>query len=199
MKFALFFFISAVIFGCTQNKLPIIGETQFQRELNSKFKDASESPLTERGLKEFKGLEFFTFDSTYVIIAHLKRTPDSGWFNMKTTTNRVSKERIFGVLSFNFEGQKHELNVYQGAETMHTEGYENYLFLPFLDDTNGETTYGGGRYIDLKIPDGETMTIDFNKAYNPYCVYNKKYSCPIVPRANYLETRIKAGVKAYKN
>ena len=74
----------------------------------------------------------------------------------------------------------------------------NYLFLPFLDGTNGEGSYAGGRYIDLRIPEGDRMEIDFNSAYNPYCDYNEKYSCPIVPRANYLPIQIVAGVKAYK-
>ena len=81
---------------------------------------------------------------------------------------------------------------------MKEEGYEDYLFLPFLDDTNGEESYGGGRYIDCRIPEGDTIEIDFNKAYNPYCAYNENYSCPIVPRENYLAIEVKAGVKVFK-
>ena len=77
------------------------------------------------------------------------------------------------------------------------EGYEDYLFLPFLDNTNGEESYGGGRYVEARIPEGDTIIIDFNKAYNPYCAYNEKYSCPIVPRQNYLPIEVKAGVKAF--
>ena len=80
---------------------------------------------------------------------------------------------------------------------MNDEGFEDYLFLPFLDDTNGEESYGGGRYIDLKIPEGDQMTIDFNTAYNPYCAYDAKYSCPIVPRENYMDVEVRAGVKAF--
>ena len=89
------------------------------------------------------------------------------------------------------------LNVYQSEESLTTEGYQDYLFLPFLDDTNGESTYGGGRYIDLRIPEGNLIIIDFNKAYNPLCAYNEKYSCPIVPRLNYLSTEVKAGLMNY--
>ena len=73
------------------------------------------------------------------------------------------------------------------------------MFLPFSDETNGIESYGGGRYIDLRIPEGNTLIIDFNSAYNPYCAYNDKYSCPIVPRENYLRTRIEAGVKKFKD
>ena len=80
---------------------------------------------------------------------------------------------------------------------MKREGLEDYLFLPFIDDTNGEESYGGGRYIDLRIPEGDTIVIDFNKSYNPYCAYNDKYSCPIVPRINYLALEVRAGVMAF--
>ena len=63
--------------------------------------------------------------------------------------------------------------------------------------TNGEETYGDGRYIDLVIPEGDSITINFNKAYIPYCAYNAKYSCPIVPKENNLNYAIKAGVKNF--
>lgn len=175
-----------------------MGETVFQRELNAEYKDASKSPLKNKDRKNFKGLDFFKFNAAYVVKARLERTPDSKWFNMRTTTSRVTKERVYGILRFELNGKQHRLNVYQGEETMQQEGMEDYLFLPFLDETNGFETYGGGRYLDLRIPAGDTIEIDFNTAYNPFCAYNEKYSCPIVPRENYLQTRIEAGVKAFK-
>lgn len=186
------------LWNCSNSKTPLKGDTEFQRQMNADFKDASKSPLESKDLKAFNGLDFFPFDNVYVVNAKLERTPNSEWFNMRTTTDRVSKERIFGVLSFQLKDKSYKLNVYQGEENLNTEGLEDYLFLPFLDDTNGETTYGGGRYIDLKIPEGDSIEIDFNRAYNPYCVYNKKYSCPIVPRQNYVDTEIKAGVRMFE-
>jgi uncharacterized protein (DUF1684 family) len=77
------------------------------------------------------------------------------------------------------------------------EAYVDYLFLPFSDATNGNETYSGGRYIDLRIPTSDSVLIDFNKAYNPYCAYNPKYSCPIVPKQNRLPIPVRAGVKAF--
>lgn len=183
--------------SCSQDKRPILGETDYQKEQNAKFKDATTSPLTNKDRKNFRSLDFFKFDSTYVVKAILKRTPEADWFNMKTTTERLSKERVFGILTFEINGETYTLNVYQGEENMRTIGFKDYLFLPFLDDTNGEESYGGGRYIDLRIPEQDTIIIDFNKAYNPLCVYNEKFSCPIVPRINYLPIKIKAGVKMY--
>ena len=71
------------------------------------------------------------------------------------------------------------------------------MFLPFSDLTNGKESYIGGRYIDIEIQDAAVWEIDFNKAYNPYCAYNHKYSCPIVPLENDLEVAIYAGVKKF--
>jgi hypothetical protein len=192
----LFLFVFCLL-SCDQNKRPIQGETQFQRELNAEYKDASTSPLKAKDRKTFEGLDFFKVDSSYIVTATLKRTPNSEWFNMKTTTDRVSKERVYGVLHFKLKGNEYQLNVYQGQELMHEADYEDYLFLPFLDETNGIESYGGGRYIDARIPKGDTIIIDFNNSYNPYCAYNDEFSCPIVPRENYLKARIEAGVKAF--
>ena len=194
----IFFTLLVCLTSCSQNKRPIQGETEFQRELNASYKDVTTSPLKEEDRKTFEGLDFFKVDSVYVVKAHLKRTPNTKWFGMKTTTNRVSKERVYGILSFWLKGKKYQLNVYQGKDLIQEEGYKDYLFLPFLDETNGLESYGGGRYIDARIPEGDTVTIDFNQAYNPYCAYSNRYSCPIVPRENYLKTRIEAGVKAFK-
>ncbi|WP_336066170.1 DUF1684 domain-containing protein [Mesoflavibacter sp. CH_XMU1404-2] len=198
MKTYFFLFCFAItMLSCAQDKQPILGETEWQKEMNAEYKDASTSPLKEKDRSDFKSLDFFKFDSTYVVTATLKRTPNTEWFKMKTTTSRESEERIFGILTFQLKGKSFSLNVYQGKELMKDEDYKDYLFLPFIDNTNGDTTYGGGRYIDLRIPEGDTIEIDFNKAYNPYCAYNERYSCPIVPRENYLDTNIEAGVKKF--
>jgi uncharacterized protein (DUF1684 family) len=197
MKHIAFLILFITTLSCAQDKVPVAGDTEFQREINSEYKDATKSPLKDKDRKDFKGLDFFKFDSTFVVKAKLKRTPDSKWFKMQTTTSRVSDERIYGILTFELQGQTYQLNVYQGKDLMKEAGFEDYLFLPFLDNTNGAESYGGGRYIDMRIPENETVEIDFNKAYKPYCAYNERYSCPIVPRENYLDLEINAGVKKF--
>ena len=187
-----------LVASCGQEKQPIMGKTAFQKSLNAEYKDATTSPLTEEDLKDFQGLDFFDVDSTFVVTAKFIRTPDEKPFKMKTTTDRLPVYTKYGELIFNLKGQKDTLSVYQNQELMTEENYKDYLFLPFLDETNGLESYGGGRYIDLRIPNGDSLVIDFNTAYNPYCAYNHKYSCPIVPRENYLKTRIEAGVKDFK-
>lgn len=199
MKLLLVAFISVSCFmRCTQKKRPILGKTEYQREQNAKFKDASTSPLKDKDRKNFEGLDFFVIDSVYVVEAQFTRTPDEQPFKMKTTTDRLPIYIKYGELSFNLKGENFKLNIYQNHGLIEEEGYEDYLFLPFLDETNGIESYGGGRYLDARIPEGNSMIIDFNKAYNPYCAYNDKFSCPIVPRENYLKTRIEAGVKTFK-
>ena len=193
--FYLLILISAL--SCAQEKQPLLGDTDWQREQNADFKDASKSPLKAKDRKTFRTLDFYKFDANFVVTATLERTPDSEWFKMKTTTDRVSKERVYGVLSFQLNGNTYRLDVYQGQDLMQKKGFEDYLFLPFIDNTNGDTTYGGGRYMDLRIPEGDTLTLDFNQAYNPFCAYNEKFSCPIVPRNNYVDESIEAGVKAF--
>lgn len=196
-KFQFLWLIVVVLLSCEPKKQPILGDTEWQRQKNADFKDASKSPLTNKDRKSFRSLDFFPFDSTYVITAKLNLTPDTPYFKMKTTTDRLTEERVYGILIFELNSQTHQLNVYQGKDHLEDPEYVDYLFLPFLDDTNGETSYGGGRYIDLRIPNSDSITVDFNKAYNPLCVYNPKYSCPIVPRVNYLDIEINAGMKNY--
>lgn len=190
-------FCIIIFTSCAQNKRPIKGETEFQREQNAKFKDVTTSPLKDKDREHFVGLDFFKFDSAYMVNANFKRTPNERSFKMKTTTERRPEYAKYGELSFSLKGKHFVLNIYQNQDLIQEEGFEDYLFLPFLDETNGVESYGGGRYIDARIPEGTTMVIDFNKAYNPYCAYNDKYSCPIVPRQNYLKTRVEAGVKAF--
>ena len=171
--------------------------TPFQKEMNEFFKDASISPLKEKDLKIFEGLDFFDFDSSYVVNAALTRTPEEKSFKMKTTTDRLPEYVKYGIVTFDLFGKSYNLNIYRNLDIIDREGYEDYLFLPFLDNTNGDESYGGGRYIDLDVTEEDNLVIDFNSAYNPYCTYNEKYSCPIVPRENYLPLEINAGVKAF--
>ena len=169
----------------------------YQEEKNEEFRDPESSPLPDRYRKNFKGLDFFPADTTYIISAHFERTPDAQPFQMPSTTDERTWEIVYGIVHFELNGVKHQLEVYQGLELRNREGFKDYLFLPFLDLTNGEETYGGGRYLDLRIPNSDSLVIDFNKAYNPYCVYNKKYSCPLVPRQNFMNTKVMAGVRDF--
>ena len=185
-------------FSCREDKrYQDVNLTEYQRQVNNYFKDASVSPLKPKDLKNFQGLDFFEFDSIYVLKAKIEETKESLPFKMKTTTDIPADVRKYADLFFQITDKEFELSVYENLEYEGVEGYENYLLLPFLDETNENETYGGGRYLDLFLNGTDSIIIDFNKAYNPKCVYDENFSCPIVPRKNFLNTRIEAGVKNF--
>jgi len=197
MRYIILFFVIITNLSCAQDKLPLLGDTDYQRQMNADFKDAAKSPLTDRDRKVFRSLDFFKFDSTHVVNADFKRTPNETPFKMKTTTDREVDYIKYGEATFTIKDKLLKLNVYQDLEMAEEVGQEEALFLPFMDNTNGVESYKGGRYIEVKLPKDDKLLIDFNKAYNPYCAYNIKYSCPIVPSENILYVRIEAGVKKY--
>jgi len=169
----------------------------FQDELNTQFADPKESPLEENDRAVFKELEFFPVNLDFCFVAKLTRTPQAIPFMMQRTKDQVKYVK-YGDATFSCQGKNYTVELYQNLDLIaRNPDYKDHLFLPFTDLTNGLSTYGGGRYIDLKIPQGKEIIIDFNQAYNPYCAYNKKYSCPIPPRENDLKIAIEAGVKAF--
>lgn len=167
----------------------------FQKELNKEYRDAEKSPLTDKDRETFTEHPFFPINEKYHIVAKFVRNKNAKPFKMKTTTSRLPTYEKYGTAIFKIDGKKYKLSIYQSYKLRETEEYKDYLFIPFMDFTNGTETYGGGRYIDLSIPTGNTIVIDFNKAYQPYCAYSKGYSCPIPPAENRLRVRIEAGVK----
>jgi uncharacterized protein (DUF1684 family) len=170
----------------------------WQQELNQSFADSASSPLTEVDRLNFTELNFFPIDSIYRVKARLTLTPDSLPFEMATSTERKAKYRQYAWAHFSLQGDSFYIPVYQDIRSLKMPGLRNQLFLPYTDETNGAESYGGGRYIDLKMParGEDTIIIDFNKSYNPYCAYNSRYSCPIPPKENHLDIGIRAGVKA---
>lgn len=177
------------------DSLTALGEiSAFQKKLNDEYKNSEESPLEPADFKKFKGHEFFPVNLTYRVHAKLTVTEGTPFLLMKTTTSRLSTDRVYGVVEFVIEGKTFKLPVYQSQDLLKDPEYADYLFFPFTDLTNGKQSYTGGRYIDLRIPAGQDLVIDFNQAYNPYCAYNHKYSCPLVPAANQLNVEIPAGV-----
>ncbi|WP_374106916.1 DUF1684 domain-containing protein [Flavobacterium litorale] len=166
--------------------------------MNAQYANPYESPLTKKDRENFKSLDFYPIDTNFCVAAKLVRTPNEKPFEMATTTDRKPVYVKYGEVYFTIAGKEYKLDVFRNTMAAKMEAYKNSLFLPFTDLTSGDESYAGGRYIDLTIPEGDTIIIDFNTAYNPYCTYNHKYSCPIPPAQNDLQVAIKAGVKAYK-
>ena len=185
----------------SQRKKTLIGATEYQQKLNESYKDGSKSPLKKNDLKNFKGLEFYPVDSSFIVTARLTKTKDATTFEMATTTDRKPLYKEYGILTFTLKGIDCSLTVYQSQDDLRDEKYKDFLFLPFTDNSSGNGSYAGGRYMDVMTTDEKTdgtIVLNFNNSYNPYCAYNEKFSCPLTPRQNHLSLAVKAGIKDFK-
>lgn len=184
-------------FGFAQTQFDLANVEKFQKELNAEYADAKTSPLLPEDLKVFKTLDFYPANEKFYVVAKFIRTENEQPFEMKTSTDRKPVYVKYGEAHFSIDGQDFKLNIYRNIELSKKEQYKDYLFLPFSDLTCGNESYIGGKYIDMKVPQGDTIMIDFNTSYNPYCAYSPKYSCPKVPLENDLKIAIRAGVKKF--
>jgi hypothetical protein len=177
---------------------PIEPALAFQLNLNEQYTNEETSILTSTQidkLKENGGLDFYPISSEFQIMADFIRFEEPELVQMETSTDRIADYQLFGRANFSLEGEVCELNLYKSTNPNLPEEYRDKLFLPFRDATSGKETYGGGRYLDVTIPRGNRIFIDFNKAYHPYCAYSYKFSCPVPPKSNDLTIPIRAGVK----
>lgn len=176
-----------------------ITETDKLRQIkDSEFADSLLSPLKKTDIATFQGLDYFEPDEDYKVIAQFSLDTSMPVFKMATTTDRLPNYRVYGFVDFKLKNTLYRLTVYQNIDYKDDPEYGNTLFIPFRDATNGEQSYEAGRYFDIPIPVGDSVLLDFNTAYNPYCAYNKRWSCPLVPSENCLEISILAGEKRFK-
>ena len=146
-------------------------------------------------------LDFFPANESWIFLAKFKRTPEAIPVEMMTYSGQKRDYVQYGLITFEVAGKPQTLSIYQNLRLVKDSTYRDHLFLPFKDLTNGEESYGGGRYLDFKQSDikGEGLiSLDFNHAYNPYCAFSDGYNCPIPPRENHMELEILAGEKNFK-
>lgn len=195
----LFILLGVLSFSCQNEEDKIyISEIEQQRfEKNQEYSDSLKSPLNPIHLAEFNGLEYFEVDPDFNIEGTLELTPEEKPFEMYTSTNRLPVYRKYGNFHFKVKGKDFVLGVFQNMDIIDDSVQKNYLFIPFQDLTSSKEAYGGGRYIDIQIPETNKVMVDFNLAYNPYCAYDDKWSCVIPPPENFLEVKILAGEKKF--
>lgn len=182
-----------------QHEAAAVADIKAHREKQeATFRDPMETPLLPKDRRRFKRLNYFPIDLKYRVEAKFIRSENPVFFKMKTTTSRLPNYVQYGEVHFTLDGRQYKLEVYQSPDIIQRPGYEDYLFIPFTDLTNGEATYDVGRYLEFRIPETEVVIVDFNKAYNPYCSYSPNYSCPIPPEANHLDVEIPAGEKKFR-
>ena len=190
---AIFILLVFMCSSCDKKRIHNINLNEFQKQLNASFKDATTTPFSNSDLKRFSGLDFFQIDSNYIVKAEIIPTINLEKIKLSTSTGSKLNVIKYAELIFFINKQEYKLFAFKYIDS--NDYPPNHLFVPFLDNTNGDETYGGGRYLDLFQDSTGKIIIDFNNSYNPLCAYNESYSCPIVPKENFLEISIKAGVK----
>jgi len=154
-----------------------------------------QSPIPARDRLRFKGLEYYPPDPSYRFELEIHEHPEKQAMRMAYTKGNEQDFLRWGEFRFKIDGKEQALQAYR------SNPQEEMLFVPFRDATSGKETYGAGRYLDLEPERDHTAEgkwiLDFNKAYNPWCVYSEAYTCPFVPMGNWLEVSIQAGEKNY--
>jgi uncharacterized protein (DUF1684 family) len=154
------------------------------------FKTSAESPIARKD--SFQGLSYFPIDPNFKIKARFEPIKGAEPYRIQMTKSDPELYAKFGYAIFSYQGKTYKLLL------LHKPG-DRFLFLPFLDASNGKETYSGGRYINnVAFPKADEVILDFNYATNPYCVYNEDYTCPIPPKENRLDFAVLAGEKMYR-
>lgn len=156
------------------------------------FRESPESPVPKDKRDALLPLRYFPPDPNYAVPAALELADERPVFEMPTSTGALRKMQLVGTLEFTLQGEQRSL----GAFVPEGTGQITSLFIPFADLTTGMDTYSAGRYLDIEPTTTGYYTIDFNRAYNPYCAYNAAYECPFPPPSNRLKVAIRAGEKA---
>jgi len=163
----------------------------FRQAKDNFFRKGPGSPLTPEQAKDFHGLVYFPENSTLRFELPLEKYVDPARVQMQTSTGSVQEYLKVGQVEFQVNGEDAALQVYESTD--HPGSY----FIPFTDATAPAESYGAGRYLEPEEMHAGEITLDFNLAYNPYCAYNERWSCPIPPAENRLKVRIEAGEKKF--
>lgn len=163
---------------------------KFRKEKDEFFADHPQSPLTHEQKHGFKGLNYFPEDPNLKFEVQVEEFEKKEQIMMQTSTGDVLTYDRLGRFHFTVEGQPAELTLYSS---------DGEFFLPFTDALAGKETYGAGRYMEPHPLGNGMFLIDFNYAYNPYCAYNSRWSCPVTPAENRLKVPIRAGEKTFES
>ena len=167
---------------------------QKEREEKDALMQGEESPFIDT-IEVFTGLKYFPADLKYRLVANLEPIESKKVVILPTSDGLEQKYLEYAYASFNLDGVENKLLV---LEVMDMGPQRGKLFLAFADATSAGETYGAGRYLDVKkVPGATSITLDFNQAYNPYCAYSDKFSCPFPPKENILKIAVNAGEKTY--
>ncbi|MEQ8362778.1 MAG: DUF1684 domain-containing protein [Cyclobacteriaceae bacterium] len=169
-------------------------EIKQHREEKDKLMLGEDAPFNGKA-EEFTGLNYFEINPDYRISASLQPIKSKKVVRLSTNDGLENRYLEYAYADFAINGVQCRLLI---LEIMDAGPDRGTLFLSFADETSTKETYGAGRYLDInKVPGSTSVLLDFNKAYNPYCAYSDKFSCPFPPKENILNVPIKAGEKVY--
>jgi uncharacterized protein len=165
-----------------------------RKEKDDYLRNSNESPFAD-SVELFNGISYFEPNEKYRITAALIPIKEKKSITLATSDGKEKRYLEYAFAEFSIDGEKCKLLI---VEIMDWGPFRGTLFLAFSDATSAQETYGAGRYLDIKkVPGTTNITLDFNKAYNPYCAYNDNFSCPFPPTENVLNVSILAGEKSY--
>jgi uncharacterized protein len=140
---------------------------------------------------DFDGIDHWPVDPAWRVAAGLEPTPGRT-IEIPDVLGAGESQASPGDLVFEVDEVTHRLQALQGGDS-------GELWLIFGDATNGSETYGGGRYLYTDPPDSDgAFVVDFNRAYNPPCVFSPYATCALPWPANRLPIRIEAGERAFR-
>lgn len=172
-----------------------------RRAKNQQFRTAATSPLTAAQKPTFDSLRYFRPDVNFKVEGHLHRNDaaTAPIVTLARTDGGTDAYRVWATTDFTLPGQTQQQRL-QLLQKVTPAGPKEPLFLPFADASNGRDTYAGGRYLDLPVPEAgaQEIELDFNLAYNPFCVYNPGFSCPLPPAENKMSVAIEAGEQVFR-
>jgi len=139
--------------------------------------------------KNFPGIETYDIDKSWKVTATFNKFANPEIVKVPSIIGTVEQDTVYGHLSFQRDGK-----IYTLVPIVEGDSY----FIIFADETNGDETYGAGRFLYTSLPDSAgNVILDFNKAYNPPCAFTKYATCPLPPKENYLHLKITAGEKKF--
>jgi uncharacterized protein (DUF1684 family) len=140
--------------------------------------------------KAFKGVDYFAYDPGYVVTGRFTPDPRRAAHAFKTSRGTTKQFFHVGDAALVLNGKAVTLPFYADSND---PAKITTLAAFFTDGLTGKGAYGSGRYVDIdvkKFPP-QSLTVDFNYAYNPNCSRSCFYTCPIA--TDNLDTEIKAG------
>ena len=182
--------LSLSLIGCEAKPLPS-GDVASWRAEKDRFMRSNDSPVPAEQRATFPPLLYYPIDPAYQVPASLNVARGDEVLQIPTSTGQRRDMRRIGTLRFMVQGKELGLTAFVDASSNDMRR----LFVPFGDFTNGNETYPGGRYLDLDRTASGAYDLDFNRAYNPFCVVNAAYDCPLPPKENRLPVPIRAGEK----